>query len=88
MDTDILSFVLSHLPDEWEDVHVYKKNYNLFTLTNQNDEYKKIETHFDGANISEIIRVQNPFHYGRYMLRREMLNTNFEVYIYDLIFIY
>lgn len=87
MDNDMLSFVLSHLPNEWEDVPVYTKNYNLFTLFNHSDEYQKIETHFYGANISQIIRVQNPFHYGRYMLRQEMLGTNFEVNILDLIII-
>lgn len=78
MNESILPFVLSHLPDEWEYVPVYK-GFKTFTLSSYSPEYQRIELHFYGANVKRIHRVQNPFQYGRYMLRREMLQTTFEV---------
>lgn len=87
MDTAMLSFVLSHLPDEWEDIPVYKKSFYLFTLSISKNarEYQKVETYFDDIAVIQIKRVQNPFHYGRFMLRHEMVDSNYEVNIRHLI---
>lgn len=75
----MLQFVLSNVPNEWEDVQQYITSYMLFTLSKYKGEYQKVQTYFYGERIKEIQRVQNPFQYGRYMLRREMLQTNYEV---------
>lgn len=78
MERPMLSFVLSHLPPEWEDVD-YTNNFHLFTLSMYDNEYMKVAAYFYRKTINEIVRVQNPFQYGRYMLRREMLSTSSEV---------
>jgi len=70
---------MSHLPDEWENVPVYSESFFLFTLSRHSREFQKVASYSNGASINEIQRVQNPFQYGRYMLRREMLQTNYEV---------
>lgn len=76
----MLSFVLQHVPDQWEDVAVYSNSYELFTVPGPHSrEYQKVEQHFRGTQISRVQRVQNPFQYGRYMLMREMVRTNYEV---------
>jgi len=82
MDQSMLSFVLKHLPDYWDsDVSYNAIGYVLRALSKLEnpDEYQYVETMFYGANISQIIRVQNPFQYGRFMLRREMVNSAYEV---------
>lgn len=88
MDQSMLQFVLSNVPNEWEEVQQYTSCYILFTLSKYKREYQKVETYFYGERIKQIQRVQNPFQYGRYMLRREMLQTNYEVnknmYLYNI----
>jgi hypothetical protein len=81
MEESLLSFVMRNVPDEWEDVPVYNKSYELFTVPPglYSREYQKVEQFFHGIKIGRIQRVQNPFQYGRYMLRREMVRTNYEV---------
>jgi len=79
MEQSMLSFVMSHLPDEWENVSVYSESFFLFTLSTHCREYQKVERYLNGASINQIQRVQNPFQYGRYMLRREILQTAYEV---------
>lgn len=75
----MLQFVLSHVPDEWTDIPHYTTSYVLITLSKHDREYQTIEAHFYRNNINQIQRVQNPFQYGRFMLRKEMLETNYEV---------
>lgn len=82
MSDTILSFVLSHLPEEWQHSSYKNCSYKIFSLSHSNAEYEKVETYFYGADLRRIERVQNPFQYGRYMLRREMLQTNYEVLYY------
>jgi len=81
MDQSMLSFVLKHLPDYWDTNVSYTVGHVLRILSKfgNPDEYQYVETMFYGANISQIIRVQNPFQYGRFMLRREMVNSAYEV---------
>lgn len=74
----MLQFVLSHVPDEWIDFN-YTTSYELVTLSEYEREYRNIAAYFFGKRISQIKRVQNPFQYGRYMLRKQMLKTNYEV---------
>ncbi|XP_015369359.1 PREDICTED: uncharacterized protein LOC107165571 [Diuraphis noxia] len=80
MDQSMLSFVLKHLPDYWDTNVSYTVGYVLRILSKLNnpDEYQYVEAMFYGANISQIIRVQNPYQYGRFMLRREMVNSAYE----------
>lgn len=78
-DSTILSFVLSHVPDEWEDVPEYTTRFVLFTLKKHSREYQTVQSYFNGAPIAVIQRIQNPFQFGRYMFRREILQTNYEV---------
>ncbi|XP_025414822.1 uncharacterized protein LOC112686650 [Sipha flava] len=84
MEESLLSFVMRNVPDEWEDVPVYNKSYELFTVPPglYSREYQKVEQFFHGIKIGRIQRVQNPFQYGRYMLRREMVRTNYEEIVF------
>ncbi|XP_022180396.1 uncharacterized protein LOC111040696 [Myzus persicae] len=84
MDGSMLSFVLKHLPDDWDTDVAYTSSHLLRTLsrTRNAGEYQSVETMFYGANISQIKRVQNPFQYGRYMLRREMINSAYETTVF------
>ncbi|XP_003245025.1 uncharacterized protein LOC100568766 [Acyrthosiphon pisum] len=84
MDQSMLSFVLTHLPDNWDTNVTYTASHVLCVLSRSKNagEYQFVEAMFYGANISQILRVQNPFQYGRYMLRREMLNSTYENTVY------
>lgn len=85
MSESMLSFVLSQLPEEWDYIPEYSKSFHLFPVSKYKYEYQKVESYFYGAQINKIQRVQNPFQYGRYMLRREMLQTTYEVYLYNFV---
>jgi len=80
----MLSFVLTHLPDNWDTNVCYTASHVLRILSRSKNagEYQSVEAMFYGANVSQILRVQNPFQYGRYMLRREMINSTYEVSTY------
>ncbi|XP_060840639.1 uncharacterized protein LOC132921574 isoform X1 [Rhopalosiphum padi] len=80
MDDSMLEFVLKHLPNYWDAVPLYTNSNKLFTLSysRNSNEYQSVESMFYGANVSQIIRVQNPFTYGRFMLRREMVQSTYE----------
>lgn len=75
----LLPFVLTQIPDEWEDVPEYTTRFVSFTLYKHSREYKMVEFFFYGAPITQIQRIQNPFQFGRYVFRREMLKTTYEV---------
>lgn len=75
----VMDFVMTHLPEEWEPVPNCIKNKILFHLPSYCLEYQNIECHFYGAHVKRIQRLQNPFQFGRYLIRREMLQTNYEV---------
>lgn len=79
MEESILSFFMSNLPEEWEQIPVYTRHKLLFPLSIQSQEYQQVEYYFYGAQIRRIQRFQNPFQYGRYILRRYMLQTTYEV---------
>lgn len=78
MASSMLTFVKDNLPQNWEEAN-YTSSYFLFTLDTYSREYQQIEAYFQRTPINCIQRVQNPYQYGRYMLRREMLNTYYEV---------
>ncbi|XP_025194725.1 uncharacterized protein LOC112594249 [Melanaphis sacchari] len=80
MDLSIMDFVLKHLPGYWDPVPSYTTSNKLFIISQSRnpDECQYIETMFYGANISRILRVQNPFTYARYMFRREMIQSTYE----------
>lgn len=83
----MVSFVLSRVPAEWKTVHEYKESFLLFELDIYSNEYQTIEQLFqptlNSININSIRRVQNPFQYGRFKLRQEMLKTSREVDLFD-----
>lgn len=85
MSESMLSYVMSQLPEEWDKIQVYSKSFHLFPVSKYKPEYQILESYFRGAKIRKIQRVQNPFQYGRYMLRREMIQTIYEVCSYDLV---
>ncbi|CAH1708974.1 uncharacterized protein LOC126549232 [Aphis gossypii] len=76
----MLAFVLNHLPDYWDPVPSYTCSNMVFSLSPSRnaDEYYFVESMFYGAHVSRISRVQNPFTYGRFMLRREMIQSTYE----------
>jgi len=77
----MLSFVLENVPSDWEPVSTYTKSYVLFDVQDLSVESERIKAMFNSTllNINSIRRVQNPFQYGRFKLRQEMLNNNLEV---------
>lgn len=78
----MLSFVLSHAPSQWEEVDGgYNEGYALFDLSPDTQEYIYVKNLFKSSlvTIKSIQRVQQPFQYGRFKLRQEMLSTTFEV---------
>lgn len=76
--SSMLSFVKDNLPDHWEDAN-YSSSYVLFSLDKYSREYQKIEAYFKDTSIRRIQRVQNPYQYGRFILRQQMMNTYYEV---------
>lgn len=76
--TSMLSFVLENVPSDWESVSTYKSSYELFNVNVFSGEAANIKAMFNltSLNINTIRRVQNPFQYGRFKLRQEMLNSN------------
>lgn len=73
--SSMLEFVLSKVPEDWEEVLTYDKSYILFDLHPHTVEYSRIRNLFYGFEIAYIRRVQNPFQYGRFKLRQEMLKN-------------
>lgn len=79
MSSSMLSFVLKHVPEDWEEVDDYDTSYILFDLVKHGSEYEKVAALFEGTStrlIKSIKRVQQPFQYGRFKLRQEMLRTH------------
>ncbi|XP_015369355.1 PREDICTED: uncharacterized protein LOC107165568 [Diuraphis noxia] len=76
--TSMLSFVLENVPSDWESVSTYNSSYLLFDVPDLNRESENVKTMFNSTSLSinSIRRVQNPFQYGRFKLRQEMLNSN------------
>lgn len=70
----MLSFVLANAPYEWDRVDRYNESYVLITLNTGTEEYRKVQRMFGCIPICSIKRVQNPFQYGRFKLRQEMVN--------------
>ncbi|XP_060840641.1 uncharacterized protein LOC132921575 [Rhopalosiphum padi] len=74
----MLSFVLENVPSNWEQLSNYDTSYILFDVQDLSIESKHVKAMFELTllNINSIRRVQNPFQYGRFKLRQEMLNNN------------
>ncbi|VVC40785.1 Hypothetical protein CINCED_3A009403 [Cinara cedri] len=86
MDDDaILTFVMSYLPEKWDKTTEYTRSWNLIPLSTQSVDYQIVESYFYGAHISLIQRVQNPFQFGRYMIRREMTQTTYEDIVFHVV---
>jgi len=85
----MLSFVLQYAPKEWEEVAEYTESFILFDLGQHSQEYEEIASLFLSASlkIKSIKRVQQPFQYGRFKLRQEMLRTHTVVRIITLMFV-
>lgn len=81
MNGTMLNFVMNNLPEEWEEITSYTNSYVLCNVSEYTQEFKNIESYFRSSRsrIIKIQRVQNPFQYGRYMLRKEMIPTYNEV---------
>lgn len=77
----MLSFVLSNKPAEWVTVSEYNENYQLFDLHKYSKEYRNVAKMFNSTSlyVNSIKRVQNPFQYGRFKLRQDMLKTDLVV---------
>lgn len=90
----MVSFVLSRAPVEWEprDQREYKESYVLFDLEIYSEEYQTIlnlcRPMSHKFTVNSIKRVQNPYQYGRFKLRQEMLGTSREVGFFFLLVVY
>lgn len=86
MDNDsIMAFVMSHLPEQWDKTVKYTQSWILVPLSKHSIYFQIVKSYFNGAQISSIQRVQNPFQFGRYILRREMIQTTYEVCKQDFV---
>ncbi|XP_025414819.1 uncharacterized protein LOC112686649 isoform X2 [Sipha flava] len=87
MMNSMLSYILLHKPDKWETVNNYDESYKLFDLEVNSLEYINIITLFNSISpkIKSIKRVQNPFQYGRFKLRQEMLQNMLEETAYYVV---
>lgn len=83
--TSMLSFVLANVPSEWETISSYNHSYILFDVQVLSTEYELVKTMFNSISLSinRIQRLQNPFQYGRFKLRQEMLNSTSVVRKYN-----
>lgn len=88
MSSAMLSFVLSNVPSNWDRVNNYNESYILFSLQQYSLEYISIRNLFISlpVTINSIQRVQNPFQYGRFKLRQEMLRIKLVVRNKHLLF--
>lgn len=73
----MLDFVLRNVPDNWDEVVSYDSSYILFELHPYDKEYTKIRNLFESFEVTSIKRVQNPFQYGRFKLRHEMIRDSY-----------
>lgn len=75
--TSMLSFVLQNVPSEWESVTTYNSSYKLFDVQIHTREAEHVKAMFNSTllSINTIRRVQNPFQYGRFKLRQEMVDS-------------
>lgn len=71
------------LPTEWEKQET--KNIKLVEVTKNSSEYYVVQNYLSGSaleNKTQILRVQNPYLYGRYQLRKveyvKKFNNTFE----------
>lgn len=89
----MLYFVLENKPIKWEDVKEYDESYKIFDLNPLSNEYEEVENMFKPVSliVNTIQRVQNPFQYGRFKLRQEMVGAMSVVrkrYIFIMNYIY
>ncbi|XP_050528145.1 uncharacterized protein LOC126898247 [Daktulosphaira vitifoliae] len=68
----LLSFVLENTPENWNYISYYSNNYELFEIDEYTTEYKNIKQYFNDTIIKNLYRVQNPYQYGRFLIRKEM----------------
>lgn len=74
----LLNSILQYKPHTWDDRHYTNVRYARVTLSKESIEFKEIETEFlqeFGGNqtVLEIERIQHPFAYGRYQIRKQHL---------------
>ncbi|VVC25524.1 Hypothetical protein CINCED_3A023718 [Cinara cedri] len=85
MSAEMFSFVLENLPNEWEKDVNYNESYKLFTVNDNTEEYRTVKELFTQHAIKSIVRVQNPFQYGRFKLRQEMCETYYVDTVYCIV---
>lgn len=78
MSSSMLEFVLANVPETWEEV-TYNESYILFDVQPYDEEYTEVQNLFTVHEIASIQRVQNPFQYGRFKIRQEMLSYRSDV---------
>lgn len=72
----MIQAVMDHLPQEWEKEHSYtNKLYTLHDIDSSSQEVYEFKNSFNKP-VSKIVRLQNPYMYGRYILRKEYYKWN------------
>lgn len=79
--SDLLQKVIQYTPNTWKRNVSYDSNvYQLFEVEENSLEYHEIADYFkrttseNHSRIREIKRIQHPYAYGRFLLRKEQLN--------------
>lgn len=74
--SDVLEQVLSCQPPEWKRFAEYNRPYILVDVGRYTDEFSRIAAdlrNVTDSSVSQIKRIQNPFLYGAYYIRKEQL---------------
>lgn len=71
----MLSAVQRFYPETWDDLDYSNKRYQLIKVDKCSSEYRKLESQLNifGIRVQQIRRIQNPYLFGSYLLRKEQL---------------
>ncbi|KAK7791970.1 hypothetical protein R5R35_010146 [Gryllus longicercus] len=75
----IFQAVTRFSPSSWEDCDYSNEIAHCFEIGELDEEYSRVTARFfsDGCNVSRVERVQNPYRYGQYLLRKLQLQVRY-----------
>lgn len=81
----MLSEINQHIPDNWQDA--YNSNCTQFEVSSFREEYRKlineVKQCVDGEiNVRRVLRVQNSYAYGQFLIREQLLIALNEEQVY------
>ncbi|XP_026480654.1 uncharacterized protein LOC113387540 [Ctenocephalides felis] len=77
----MLAATLAHKPKTWSDISYSGVRFKTITLAENCEEYLAISNKFHNRRITKIERIQHPFAYGRFILKKDQLKLEGYDYI-------